>query len=330
MRTLVARAPGNGILKCWSWGPIKPGRENVMKYHVRRSILKRFLFAFFALAAMVDLASAQVAEKKALTLEGAKKVIAAAAAYAKQNNAPGGVIAVVDDGGNLMALERLDGTFAAGANISIGKARTAVLFKRPTKFFEDIIKNGRTAMVALPDTFFTPLQGGVPIIVDGQIVGGIGVSGAASAQQDEELAIAGANAAKEFAVKAADAMPGNILYFESEKVSAAFAKGAVLFDGAGGRNYMVHASRRDAPGMAEVHVKDTDIIYVLGGTATFVTGGTAVNTKTIAPDEIRGTEISGGATRTLRKGDVIIIPNSIPHWFREISGPFLYYVVKVR
>jgi len=135
---------------------------------------------------------AQVADKKGLTLEGAKKVIAAAAAEAKQKNAPGGVIAVVDEGGNLMALERLDGTFAAGANISIGKARTAALFKRPTKFFEDLINKGRTAMTALPD--FTPLQGGVPIIVGDQIIGAVGVSGAASAQQDEELAIAGANA----------------------------------------------------------------------------------------------------------------------------------------
>ena len=78
-----------------------------------------------------------------------------------QNHA-GGVIAVVDDGGNLMALERVDGTFAAGANISIGKARTAALFQKPTAFFEDIIAKGRTAMVALND--FTPLQGGVPII----------------------------------------------------------------------------------------------------------------------------------------------------------------------
>jgi glc operon protein GlcG len=134
---------------------------------------------------------AQVADKKGLTLEGAKKVIAAAVAEAKQQNAPGGVIAVVDDGGNLIALERLDGTFAAGANISIGKARTAALFKRPTKFFEDVINKGRTAMSALPD--FTPLQGGVPIVVDDQIIGAVGVSGAASAQQDEALAIAGAN-----------------------------------------------------------------------------------------------------------------------------------------
>ena len=138
------------------------------------------------------MAQAQVAEKKTLSLEGAKKVIAAAIAEAKSKNAPGGAIAVVDEGGNLIAVERLDHTFAAGANISIGKARTAALFKKPTKFFEDVINKGRTAMTALAD--FTPLQGGVPIVVDGEIIGAIGVSGAASAQQDEELAIAGANA----------------------------------------------------------------------------------------------------------------------------------------
>jgi glc operon protein GlcG len=134
-------------------------------------------------------ARGQVMQKKTLNLEGAKRVIAAAQAEAKKSNATG-VVAVVDDGGNLIALERLDGTFAAGANISIGKARTAVLFKKPTKFFEDVIKNGRTAMVTVEN--FTPLQGGIPILVDGQVVGGVGVSGAASAQQDEELAIAGA------------------------------------------------------------------------------------------------------------------------------------------
>jgi len=142
----------------------------------------------FTLAAT---STAQVAQKKVLTLEGARKVIAAAEAEAKKSNATG-VIAIVDDGGNLMALERLDGTFGAGALISIGKARTAVLFKKPTKFFEDVIKNGRTAMVSVKD--FTPLQGGIPIFVDGQVVGGVGVSGASSAQQDEELAIAGAAA----------------------------------------------------------------------------------------------------------------------------------------
>ena len=165
--------------------------------------------------------NAQTVDKKALTIDGARKVIAAAVAYAKQHNAPGGVIAVVDDGGNLMALERLDGTFAAGANVSIGKARTAALFKRPTKVFEDTIKNGRTAMVALSDAYFTPLQGGVPIIVDGEIVGGVGVSGAASAQQDEEMANAGANV---LTAKTSEAKPENkpVLFFDAKQVSTSF------------------------------------------------------------------------------------------------------------
>jgi len=147
------------------------------------------LSLLFAFAYLTD-AESQTLQKKHLTLDGAKKVIAAAVAEAKRLGAPGGAIAVVDEGGNLMAVERLDNTFAAGANISIGKARTSALFKRPTKAFEDIINKGRTAMATLND--FTPLQGGVPIMVDGQIVGAVGVSGAASAQQDEDLAIAGA------------------------------------------------------------------------------------------------------------------------------------------
>jgi len=283
----------------------------------------RNIAALVVLLTVAITARAQVMEKKSLTIDGARKVIAAAVAEAKKLNAPGGVIAVVDDGGNLMALERLDGTFAAGANISVGKARTSVLFKKPTKVFEDIIKNGRTAMVALPDAFFTPLQGGIPIVVEGQIVGGVGVSGAASAQQDEELAIAGANAFNNPEMALAP-----VTYFEKEKVTAAFAKGSVLFDKSD--KYMVHASRRDQPGMGEVHTKDADIIYVLDGTATFVTGGALVEARNIAADEIRGKQISGGEMRKLVKGDVIIVPAGTPHWFKEVSAPFLYYVVKTR
>ena len=145
-----------------------------------------------ALALSAAAASAgAVTEKKVLSIEGARKVVAQAAAEAKKGKGTG-VIAVVDDGGNLMLLERLDGTFAAGAKVSIGKARTAALFQKATGAFEDIIRNGRTAMVTIED--FTPLQGGVPIVVDGEVVGAIGVSGAASQQADEEIAIAGANA----------------------------------------------------------------------------------------------------------------------------------------
>ena len=148
-------------------------------------------WAVLLLASAPALARAEATTtKRTLSLEGAKQAIAAAVAEARKAGATG-VIAVVDDGGNLMALERIDGTFAAGANISIGKARTAVLFKKPTKFFEDVINKGRYAMTAVD---FTPLQGGVPILIEGQVVCGVGVSGASSAQQDEELAIAGANA----------------------------------------------------------------------------------------------------------------------------------------
>lgn len=121
-----------------------------------------------------------------------------------------------------------------------------------------------------------------------------------------------------------------VSYYPAAEVTAAFAKGAVLFDGKDGRNYMIHASRREAAGMAEVHVKDADLIYVLDGTATFVTGGATVDAKTTAPDEIRGASIRGGHTRKLSRGDVIIVPRGTPHQFLEVTNPFLYYVVKVR
>jgi uncharacterized protein GlcG (DUF336 family)/mannose-6-phosphate isomerase-like protein (cupin superfamily) len=290
--------------------------------------MTRIFMATLALSLLAAAAHAQVSSKKVLNLEGARRVIAAAEAEARRLNAPGGVIAVVDDGGNLVALERLDGTFTAGANISVGKAKTAVMFKRPTKFFEDVIKNGRTAMVALPD--FTPLQGGIPIEYEGQIIGGVGVSGAASAQQDEELALAGAAAFKTVGGKTEETRAPPVSFFESGAVRAAFDKGAVLVGDGPGHNYMVHASRREQPGMAEVHALDTDIIYVLDGEADFVTGGRVVEGKEVAAHEVRGTGIEGGEARRLKRGDVITVANGTPHWFREVRGPFLYYVVKVR
>jgi glc operon protein GlcG len=268
---------------------------------------------------------AQVVSKPTLTIDGARRVIAAATAEAKRNNA-GGVIAVVDDGGNLMAVERLDGTFAAGANISIGKARTAALFKRPSKFFEDVIKNGRTSMVALND--FTPLQGGVPIVLDGQVVGAVGVSGANSAQQDEEFAMAGAAVLTHAGERTSMTPP--VSFWKNDAVGAAFDKGAVLLDGTGGRNYMVHASRRDAAGQAEIHTDDTDIIHVLEGSATLVTGGSVPDAKTTGPGELRGSSIVTGESRTITKGDVIVVPAGTPHWFQQVRGPLKYYVVKVR
>jgi len=291
----------------------------------------RFVQYTVLIVALLTAANGQTAEKKTLTLQAAEQVIAAAKNEARKLQAPGGVIAVVDDGGNLMALERLDGTFSAGANISIGKAKTAVMFKKPTRFFEELINSngkGRTVMTALEN--FTPLIGGIPIIVDNQIVGGVGVSGAATADQDEQLAIAGSKAFDTGSMSMSGDSSPAVSYWEKGKVDQAFSKGAVLFDGSDGRNYMVHASRREKPGQAEIHSKDADIIYVLQGSATVITGGEAVDAKTIAPDELRGASIREGQTRQIAQGDVVIVPRGVPHQFVEVTNPFLYYVVKVR
>ena len=114
-----------------------------------------------------------------------------------------------------------------------------------------------------------------------------------------------------------------VLFYDAETVKAAFSKGAVFEDGSNGENYMVHASRREKSGMSEVHELDTDIIYVLDGTAVFVTGGKSVDSKQIASNEFRGAMIDGGETRNLKKGDVVIVPKGVPHWFKEVSGAFL-------
>ena len=118
----------------------------------------------------------------------------------------------------------------------------------------------------------------------------------------------------------------SVTHIPSAKMEAAFAKGMPLFENS---EFKIHAGRRDAPGIAEVHARDTDIFHVLEGSATFVIGGTTVEPKTVGPDEIRAKEIQGGESRRLTKGDVIIIPKGVPHWFKEVDGPLLYYVVKV-
>lgn len=148
-----------------------------------------------------------ISNQPTLTLDGAKRVAAAAIAYARSHGAPGGSIAVVDAGGHTLYLERLDGTFPAASDVSIGKARTALNFGKPTRGLEEAINKGRTALLPVADvTWFTPLIGGVPIVIDGHVVGAIGVSGAKSQEQDEEVAIAGAKAVQT-AVAAAQEKP---------------------------------------------------------------------------------------------------------------------------
>jgi glc operon protein GlcG len=149
------------------------------------------LLVTLALVTSAGQAHAQVTQgKTTLTLDGAKTVAAAAAAEARKGN-EGGSIAIVDDGGNLMYLERIQPTFPMGATISTEKARTAALFQKPTKILEDAIVSGRTPLL---NVWSAPLSGGEPIVVDGQVVGAIGVSGASSAARDAAVALAGARA----------------------------------------------------------------------------------------------------------------------------------------
>jgi uncharacterized protein GlcG (DUF336 family) len=142
--------------------------------------------AFAAVALLAPAAHAQLATKKALTLDAAKKIASAAEAEAMKNKW-NVVIAIVDDGGHLIYLQRIDGTQTGSIDVAIGKARTAMAFKRPTKVFDELAKT-RPAIATLPHGVL--LEGGVPITVEGQVIGAVGVSGVTS-QQDAQVAEAG-------------------------------------------------------------------------------------------------------------------------------------------
>jgi glc operon protein GlcG len=147
----------------------------------------RLCLAVFLLA---GLAQAQLATRKALTLEAVKKLAAAAEAEASKNKW-NVVIAIVDEGANLVYLQRMDETQIGSVEVAQAKATSAIRFKRPTKAFEDAVAGGRTAIIALPGAL--PVEGGIPLTVEGRIIGAIGVSGVTS-QQDAQIAQAGVNA----------------------------------------------------------------------------------------------------------------------------------------
>lgn len=136
------------------------------------------------------LASAQLKDKKVLTLDIAKKIAAAAAEEATKNKW-NVVVAILDDGGSLVYLERLDDTQIGSIDVAIQKAKTAVSFRRPTKVLEDALIGGRTVILSLPGV--APIEGGIPITVDDKVIGAIGVSGV-TAQQDGQIAKAGVDA----------------------------------------------------------------------------------------------------------------------------------------
>lgn len=122
------------------------------------------------------------------------------------------------------------------------------------------------------------------------------------------------------------ATPSTVTVIPNAEVLDAFKKGRGMVES---DDYKVNAGRRDAVGEAEQHARETDFFYVVEGTATIITGGTIQSPKTVSPGEIRGAGITGGETHTLTKGDVIVIPHGVPHWFDSISkAPFLYFVVK--
>ena len=122
-----------------------------------------------------------------------------------------------------------------------------------------------------------------------------------------------------------DAKPA-VTYIDHDNVAAALAKGGSLVTAA---NLTVSGNHRMGPGQVEVHDLETDIFYVVEGTATIVTGGTMVGGKQTAPGQHRGTDVQGGETRRLQKGDVMVIPAGIPHWFKEVSPTINYLTVKV-
>lgn len=148
--------------------------------------MRIFVVALTLLAASLP-GFSQLATKKALTLEAAKKIAAAAEAEARKNNW-NVVICVVDDGANLLYLQRMDGTQIGSVDIAQMKARTAMKMKRPSKVLEDGVLSGRTMMIKLPDIL--PVEGGTPVLVDGQVIGAVGVSGVTSVQ-DGQIAAAG-------------------------------------------------------------------------------------------------------------------------------------------
>lgn len=117
-----------------------------------------------------------------------------------------------------------------------------------------------------------------------------------------------------------------VTYVDHQKVAAALAKGGPLVTA---DNLLVSGNHRDKAGQVEVHDKETDVIYMIDGEATFVTGGTMIGGKVTRAGQWLGTDIKGGEPHHLTKGDVIVVPAGVPHWFKEVPHSVSYYVVKV-
>jgi uncharacterized protein GlcG (DUF336 family) len=273
----------------------------------------------------VSIAAAQASfstdEVPALTYEGARLAAEAVGAEATARGVSP-VVSAVDAGGALMFLVRPDAAQVASVEVTTDKARTAAIYRRPSKDFEDQASGGRPSALHLARA--VPLQGGMPIVVDGQVIGAIGVSGATSADEDQELAVIGAEAAAAAASRNGDS--NGAAFFSSETLRKKFDEGGLLLDT---QRYKIDAGRRVQPGEVEYHERVVDVMHVVQGTATVLTGGEMRDAREVAPGEVRARALEGGTAQKLTEGDVLAIPNGVPHQFVDVSDPFLYFVVKV-
>jgi glc operon protein GlcG len=256
-------------------------------------------------------------EVPALTRQGAQRVAeTVGAAAAARGVAP--VVSVVDAGGALLYLLRPDAAQVASVAVTTDKARTAAIYRRPSKDFEDQAAHGRPSALHLAGA--VPLQGGMPILHDGHVVGAVGVSGASSADEDQELAVLGAQAVT------ADDGRTEARFFSGAQVAARFDTGGLLLDTS---EFKVDAGRRTAPGEVEFHEHVVDIMHVVQGRATVVTGGQMVDPRRVGPGEVRARAVEGGTSHELTEGSVLVVPAGVPHQFIAVSDPFLYFVAKV-
>jgi glc operon protein GlcG len=249
--------------------------------------------------------------------EARKAAETVAAECARRGVSP--VCAVVDAGGDLICIWRPDGAQVASVGVATDKARTAAIYRRPSKDFEDQASGGRASALHLARA--VPLQGGIPIVRDGQVIGAVGVSGASSADEDQELAIMGAEA-----LSAQNGSANGAAFFDEEAVRARFATGGLLLDAGA---YKLDAGRREAPGEVEYHAHTVDVMHVVQGSATVVTGGEMIGVRSAGDGELRADSVTGGHAEELSEGDVLAIPAGVPHQFTRVSDPFLYFVVKV-
>jgi glc operon protein GlcG len=238
-------------------------------------------------------------EERVLTFDGAR-IAGEAVARECEVRGVAPVAAIVDTNGELIYLYRPDKAQVASVGVATDKARTAAIYRRESRDFEEQVAGGRRPS-ALHLARAVPLQGGIPVVVDGRVVGAVGVSGATSADEDRELAQIGVAAAE----SAATTRNGHASYFPGDEVRAKFATGGLLLEKP---RYKIDAGRRTGRGDVEIHDYEVDVMHVLQGSATVV---------------------AGEQTHELSEGDVLEIPAGVPHQFTDASDPFLYFVVKV-